>query len=353
MSLLNRKTAELVPYTPGEQPKGEKYIKINTNENPYPPSPKALEAAVKAVCEDLKLYPDPDMSRFIDAIAGFENVPRECIMAGNGSDELLAFSFSAFFEPQAQPVLFPDVTYSFYPVYCREYRVNYKEIPLDDNFNINPQDYSIPNGGIIIANPNAPTGIALGINDIRRLAKAAGGVLIIDEAYAAFGGETSKGLLEELDNILIVKTLSKSHSLAGMRAGYCIGSPELIDGIKRVKNSFNSYTMDRVAIECAAAALEDKEYFRCNTECIINTRNRVSARLREMGFLVLPSSANFIFISLPGTDGERLAGYYRENRILVRHLKSERIREWLRVSIGTDADMDEFLRVSCEFMVNR
>jgi histidinol-phosphate aminotransferase len=336
------------PYVPGEQPQDKKYIKLNTNENPYGPSPKVIEAIKKAADDDLRLYPDPTCDTLCSAIAKYYNLQKDQIFAGNGSDEILAFCFQAFFNP-GNPILFPDITYSFYPVFSQLYKIDYRPVPLDDEFNIRIEGFFIDNGGIIFPNPNAPTGTYLKLELIRDiLAHNMNNVVIVDEAYIDFGGESAVKLINEYPNLLVVQTLSKSRSLAGMRGGYALGHRDLIEALSRIKNSFNSYTLDRPAIVGGVEAIKDEAYFQENKRKVINTRERVSIKLCESGFKVLESKANFVFISHPLYSGKEIFLELKRRGILVRHFSMPRIEEYLRVSIGTDEDMDRFLKAIFE-----
>jgi histidinol-phosphate aminotransferase len=352
----NNRIKNLSPYVPGEQPKDRQFIKLNTNENPYPPSPKVIEAIKKAVNDSLRLYPDPECTVFREAIAAHCRVRTEQVFAGNGSDEILAFAFAAFFENSnaasggagAKPILFPDITYSFYPVYARFWDIPYRTIPLRDDFSINIADYITPSGGAVFPNPNAPTGTALPLGDILTLAEyleKTKNVFILDEAYTGFGADSGVTHIWDHPNMLTVHTLSKSGSLAGLRAGFAVGSVELIDGLRRVRDSFNSYTIDRLALAGATAALSDAAYYIDINRRVAVTRKRVAETLRSMGFTVLPSAANFIFMkcNLSGINGAGLFSALREKGILVRHFDKERISDFLRVTMGTDDDMDVFL----------
>ncbi|MDR0555322.1 MAG: histidinol-phosphate transaminase [Treponema sp.] len=351
----NERVRKLEPYVPGEQPRNRKFIKLNTNENPYPPSPNVIEAIRRAAGDSLRLYPDPSCTELREAVAARYGVTVDQVFPGNGSDEALAFAFAAFFATpedgaNAPPALFPDITYSFYPVYARLWNAPFETAPLADDFSINVNDYLRPSGGIILANPNAPTGLALPLEELRRLIeyqKEQGKVMVVDEAYGAFaaGNKTLSAvpLTARYPNLLTVHTLSKSASLAGLRVGFAIGSEELIQGLCRVRDSFNSYTLDRLALAGAAAAIADVNYYDELSRRIIATRERVSVELRGMGFLVIPSSANFIFISLPGKPGAEAFAALRERGILTRHFNTPRISDYLRVSIGTDGEMDRFL----------
>jgi histidinol-phosphate aminotransferase len=332
------------PYTPGEQPKDRKYIKLNTNENPYPPSPKVIEAIRLAADETLRLYPDPTCDELRTTIAEYYNLRKEQVFTGNGSDELLAFSFPAFFEPAGKPVLFAEVTYSFYPVYAAFFNTSYRLIPMDEEFNIPEEGYYQDNGGIIIANPNAPSGKGIAVEKIEMiLSRNENSVVIIDEAYVDFGGKSSVTLIGDYPNLLVIKTLSKSHSLAGLRVGYAMGNEGLIEGIIRVKDSINSYTVDRLALAGAREAIKDDAYFQETRTKIINTRERVAAQLAEMGIKVIPSQANFIFISSKQCPGGILSQRLREKGILVRYFNKPGIDNFIRVTIGTDTEMDCFL----------
>jgi histidinol-phosphate aminotransferase len=348
----------LIPYVPGEQPRARKFIKLNTNENPYPPSPLVIEAIKRAAAETLRLYPDPSCTELREAVAARYGIKPSQVFAGNGSDEILAFAFAAFFGTE-ETILFPDISYSFYPVYADLWGITYKTVPLEEDFSINPSAYLGKSGGIIFPNPNAPTGIALTLDDVRKIAEAAEHskrVLVLDEAYIAFadskGVTSALPLIQEFPNLLLVRTLSKEASLAGLRAGFAIGCGELIEGLCRIRDSFNSYTLDRLALAGAAAAINDPAYYDEVNRRVIATRCRVSTELRSMGFLVLPSQANFIFASPPA--GKKMAeGFFaslRERGILVRFFNKQRIADFLRISIGTDADMDAFLEATREII---
>lgn len=332
------------PYIPGEQPKDRKYIKLNTNENPYPPSAKAILAIRQAANDTLRLYPDPAGDDLRDTIAGHFGLKRGNVFIGNGSDELLAFCFPAFFEPAGRPVLFAEITYSFYPVYAEFFQIPYRLIPVDNEFNIPVDSYFQDNGGILIANPNAPSGKGSPLEDIEKILQHnEKSVVILDEAYIDFGGQTAVGLIDRYPNLLIIRTLSKSHSLAGLRVGFALGNEELIDGIVRVKDSINSYTVDRLAQAGAREAIKDDAYFQETRLKIIRTRERVSAELEKRGFRVIPSQANFIFISHPQRPGRDLFRNLREKGILVRYFDKPKIDNFLRVTIGTDEEMNSFL----------
>ena len=350
----NDKTLGLTPYTPGEQPKGvKKLIKLNTNENPYPPSKAVLEAIAEANNGDLRLYPDPDATLLREAYAASIGVAKENVFVGNGSDEVLAFAFDTFFQ-KGTPILFPDICYSFYPVYCNYYGIDYQTVPLKEDFTIDVKGFLQKNGGVVITNPNAPTGIDLGLAGIEEILKAnPDRVVLVDEAYVKFGAASAVPLIEKYANLLVVQTMSKSHSLAGLRVGFAVGSPELIEGINRVKNSFNSYPVDRLAQAGALAAIEDRANVekRCNR--IRAVREGVSVALRGMGFDVLPSKTNFIMMHYWNVRAETLFGHLREHDILVRHFNLPRIDDYLRVTIGTKLEMRKFLDVVEEYIEKR
>jgi histidinol-phosphate aminotransferase len=334
------------PYVPGEQPKDRKYIKLNTNENPYPPSAKAILAIKNAANDTLRLYPDPSGDELRDTIASHFGLKRDNIFIGNGSDELLAFSFPAFFEPAGLPVLFAEITYSFYPVYASLFNTNYRLVPVDSEFNVPLDGYFQDNGGILIANPNAPSGIGIPLKDIEKILKRnANSVVILDEAYIDFGGQSAVGLISRYPNLLVIRTLSKSYSLAGLRVGFALGNEALIEGIVRIKDSINSYTVDRLAQAGAREAIKDDAYFQETRLKIINTRERVSATLQRSGFQVIPSQANFIFVSNRKYPGRVLFQSLRDKGILVRYFDKPKIDNFIRVSIGTDEEMDRFLDV--------
>jgi histidinol-phosphate aminotransferase len=333
------------PYVPGEQPKGRKIVKLNTNESPYPPSPRVLEAIRKAVNEDLRRYPDPNSDELRKAIADYHGIGMKQVFVGNGSDEILAFCFMAFFNPNER-ILFPDITYSFYPVYAKLYGIPYKEIALTSDFSVPIREFITENYGIIIPNPNAPTGKCLDADSLLTIVNhnlELGKVAIVDEAYIDFGGESLIKFIDRFPNLLIVQTLSKSRSLAGLRVGLALGSEGLIEGLSRIKNSINSYTLDRLAILGAAEAFRDVEYFQTNCKKIIGTREWVEKELSAIGFDVIPSKANFLFAAHKSMNAAELSRKLREREIFVRHFKKPRIENYLRISIGSDAEMKFFL----------
>jgi histidinol-phosphate aminotransferase len=326
---------DLVPYVPGEQPKLTKLVKLNTNENPYGPSPKAIDAMRAAISDELRLYPDPNSDLLKQAVARYYGVDAGRVFLGNGSDEVLAHAYNAFFR-QDQPLLFPDISYSFYPVYCGLYGVDYQAVPLDEQFQIRVEDYARPNGGIIFPNPNAPTGCLLALDAVEQILKnSPDSVVIVDEAYIDFGGETAISLVDRYPNLLVTQTLSKSRSLAGLRVGLAVGHPDLIEALERVKNSFNSYPLDRMAIVGAAAAFDDRDYFESTCQRVIASREALVEQLEGQGFEVLPSAANFIFARHPQHDAAGLAAKVREQGVIVRHFKQARIAQFLRITIGT------------------
>lgn len=343
----------LSPYVPGEQPRIPDLVKLNTNESPFGPSPKAMEAIRAATADSLRLYPDPQSTDLRATLARYHGVAPEQVFVGNGSDEVLAHAFAGLMK-QSRPLLFPDVTYSFYPVYCRLFEIEHEAIPLDDRMRVRVEDYFGRGGAIIIANPNAPTGIALSRADIQRLATVrADAPIIIDEAYVDFGAESAIPLINDHPNLLVVHTLSKSRSLAGLRVGYAIGDAGLIDGLTRVKDSFNSYPLGRPAQAGAKAAIEDEAYFQETRNAIIANRERLTATLGEMGFDVLPSSANFLFARHPAHDGAALAAALRERAILVRHFSGARTAEYLRITIGSQAELDRLTGALTEILAPR
>lgn len=340
----------LTPYVPGEQPKLARLVKLNTNENPYPPSPRVLEAIAAELAgggERLRLYPDPTAEALRRAIGTRLGLGPEQVFVGNGSDEVLAHAFQALLHHE-RPLLFPDISYSFYPVYCGLYGIRFETVPLDADFQIRVDDYLARGpehaGAVIFPNPNAPTGRALPLGEIARLAAGLpDSPIVVDEAYVDFGAESALGLIESHPNVLVVHTLSKSRSLAGLRVGFALGQPELIEGLTRVKDSFNSYPLDRLALAGAAAAMEDEAWFQDCRRRVIASRERLAAGLSALGFHVLPSAANFLFARHPGRDGAELAAALRERSIIVRHFKAPRIDQFLRITVGTDEQCDALI----------
>jgi len=333
-------TKNIEPYVPGEQPKERKYIKLNTNENPYPPSPKVIEAIKLASEENLQLYPDNNCTDLRKTVADYYKLEMEQVFVGNGSDEILAFSFMAFFNPD-RTILFPDITYSFYIVYAGLFNLNYKLIPLDNELNIDIDAFCTENGGVIISNPNAPTSKYTSIDALRKIVEYnKESVVIIDEAYIDFGGESVINFVNEYPNLLVVQTLSKSRSLAGLRVGFAFGHKNLIEGLNRIKNSINSYTLDRLALSGAKAAYEDDAYFQNLCLKVMNTRERIIPYFKELEFSVIESKANFLFVSHPKIPAKVLFEELRNKGILVRYFNKPRIDNYLRISIGTDKEMD-------------
>lgn len=331
---------DLVPYVPGEQPKMTRLVKLNTNENPYGPSPRAIAAMQAELNDNLRLYPDPNGERLKQSVADYYGVETRQVFVGNGSDEVLAHAFHALFQ-HGRPLLFPDITYSFYPVYCGLYGIEPKPVPLDEHFQINIADYTREkageNSGIIFPNPNAPTGCLLPLAAIEKLLQQnTDSVVLVDEAYVDFGGESAIALVNQYPHLLVTQTLSKSRSLAGLRVGIAVGHPDLIEALERVKNSFNSYPLDRMAIAGAAAAFDDRDYFNATCQRVITSREQVVDGLTQLGFEVLPSAANFVFARHAHKDAGELAAALREQGIIVRHFKTPRIAQFLRITIGTD-----------------
>lgn len=331
------------PYVPGEQSKDKDIVKINANENPYPPSPKAIEALKKYDTDKLRFYPSANVSPLKEAIAEYYNVGVENVFVANGSDEVLALAFMSFFNSD-KPIVYPDITYSFYPVWCDLLNISYKNAPLDENFRINLEDYKESNGGVVIPNPNAPTSLCEGHDFIEKLMDYnQDSVVIVDEAYVDFGGTSSIELTKKYENLLIAGTFSKSRSLAGMRIGFAIGSKTLIDTLKAVKNSYNSYTVDNLSIIMGTESIKDDEYFRETISKIIATRTRVTDELRSLGFEVLDSKANFIMATHNDYDMKDMFEYLKEKKIFIRYFNLPRINKYVRISIGTDNEMDRFL----------
>ncbi|EXG41649.1 histidinol-phosphate transaminase [Acinetobacter baumannii 44437_4] len=339
MRFWSPEVRELEPYVPGEQPKIQNLLKLNTNENPYPPSPKVVEAVQGVLHEKadvLRLYPDPDATVLKQAIAKQQNIDVSQVFVGNGSDEVLAHIFKAFFL-QDGPILYPDITYSFYPVYSQFFGTKTKEIPLNENFEIDVRDYTQPNGGVIITNPNAPTSIALSLAEIEQVLQAnPDRVVVIDEAYVDFGAESAVSLINRYENLVVCQTTSKSRSLAGLRVGFAIAQSHLIAALEAVKNSFNSYPIDRFAIAAAVASFEDQAYFEEQCQKVITSREKLVRDLTELGFNVLPSKANFIFATHSQHDAGQLAQKLREQGIIVRYFNKPRINQFLRITVGTN-----------------
>ena len=334
-----KRIQNLEPYVPGEQPRDRRYIKLNTNENPYPPSPKALAAMQDALEESLKLYPDPNSTGLKKALADYTGLEPENVFVGNGSDEVLALCFAAFFDDRA-PLRFPDISYSFYPVYADLFGVPYETIPVGEHFEIRPEHFAASRGGVIFPNPNAPTSLAVSLNQIEHiLRESPESVVIVDEAYVDFGAESAVALLGKYENLLVVQTFSKSRSLAGLRVGFAFGSKNLIAALEAAKNSFNSYTVDRVAQAGAEAAVLDTAYFEGTRKKIMKTREWAAKALQELGFTVLPSQTNFLFASHSMRAAAELYAALREKGILVRYFNKPRIDNYLRITVGTEEEM--------------
>ena len=331
------------PYVPGEQVNSENLLKLNTNENPYPPSPHVTKAIEGEMHRHLQLYPSPTADRLREVIADKHQLTKDHIFIGNGSDEVLAFSFMAFFEP-GQTIRFPNITYSFYPVYSKIFDIPYEAVPLQDDFTICPKDYFNAQGGVIFPNPNAPTSLYLELEAIEQiLQQNPNQVVIIDEAYIDFAKTSAATLIEQYENLLVVQTTSKSRSLAGLRVGFALGQPHLIEALMRIKDSINSYTIDRLALVGATEAFLDEEYFTKTTNHIIDTREKVTTELEALGFTVLPSQTNFVFVTNEHQNAKRLYEQLKADDVLVRHFDVEPIEQYLRISIGTDEQMKQFI----------
>ncbi|HWZ47730.1 MAG TPA: histidinol-phosphate transaminase [Herbaspirillum sp.] len=345
--------SRLSPYTPGEQPKLSNLIKLNTNENPYGPSPLAMAAMAQEIGDTLRLYPSPDAAILKAAIAKRTGLTPAHVFAGNGSDEVLAHAFQALLQHDA-PILFPDVSYSFYPTYCALYQVAFRQVPLAADFTLRVDDYLRQEeriGGIIFPNPNAPTGCLLPLAQIERLLQGRpDNVVLVDEAYIDFGGASALELVAHYPNLLVVQTFSKSRSLAGLRVGFAVGHPDLIDALERVKNSFNSYPLDRIAIAGATAAYNDEAHFETTRQAVIASRIRLSKRLQDLGFDVLPSAANFVFARHPQHDATALAAYLRSENIIVRHFSQARTAQFLRITIGSETDCDALVKALTDYL---
>jgi histidinol-phosphate aminotransferase len=338
---------QLSPYVPGEQPKRENLVKLNTNENPYGPSPRVMEAIQGELGDTLRLYPDPDASLLRQSAADYYGLEPQQVFVGNGSDEVLAHAFCALFQHD-QPLLFPDITYSFYPVYCRLYGIGYQVLPLAEDFSLQLEAYNRPNGGIIFPNPNAPTGRLLPLQDIERLLQSnSDTVVVVDEAYIDFGGESAVSLINRYPNLLVTQTFSKSRALAGLRIGLALGDEGLIEGLVRVKDSFNSYPMDRLALAAAVASFRDDAYFRETCQRVVDSREQLADGLRGLGFEMPPSHANFLFVRHPRWDAGELAAALREQGVIVRHFKKPRIDQYLRITVGT-AEQNSALMAALE-----
>ena len=340
----SKRVRDTVPYVPGEQPKDRQFIKLNTNENPYPPSPK-IHGAIQEAAQSLRLYPDPECVVLREAIGKCYGLPIDHIFCGNGSDEVLSFAFQAFFDKE-KPITFPDITYTFYEVYVKYLDLTVSLVPLNDDFSLPVEKFlDGPQGGIVITNPNAPTGQALSAETICSIVEAnPDQVVIVDEAYVDFGAESMAEWVSAYPNLLVVQTTSKSHSLAGLRVGWALGQPNLIQALRCVRDSINSYTVDRLAAAAAAAAIADEDYFASTCQAVAATRDKTAQRLRDMGFDLADSQANFLFVRHPKLPGKALFDGLREKGILVRRWDLPRIQDHLRISIGTDGEMDALCR---------
>ena len=344
------KLRKIDPYVPGEQPQTADIIKLNANENPYPPAPGVQEVLRTFDASSLALYPDASGKRLKTALADRFGVKPSQVFLGNGSDDVLALAFQSFFCSD-EPILYPDITYSFYPVWCDLFRIPYATVPLDDNFCVNIRDYDKPNGGVVLPNPNAPTGRGLSLDVLEDLLQHnADCVVIIDEAYVDFGAQSAVPLLDRYENLLVVQTMSKSRSLAGMRIGYALGSETLIATLEAVKNSYNSYTMDALALAVGEAAVADEAYFQDTCRKVITTRERTADELRALGFTVLPSLTNFLFVTHPKKNAPVIFEYMRQKNIFIRYFKLPRIDNYLRITIGTDEQMDKLIAALKEFL---
>lgn len=340
------------PYVPGEQSKDKDIVKINANENPYPPSPKAIEALKSFDTNKLRFYPSANSTKLKEAIAKYYNVDVSNVFVGNGSDDVLAVAFQSFFNSE-KPIVYPDLTYSFYPVWCSLFGIKYKNYPVGDDFRINPEDYKEKNGGVVIPNPNAPTSLGEGLDFVEKILNYnQDSVVIIDEAYVDFGGTSSIPLIDKYENLLVTGTFSKSRSLAGLRIGFAIGSKALIDVMEAVKNSYNSYTVDSLSIEMGAASIEDDEYFKSTCKKVIKTRERVTLELEKLGFDVLDSQTNFIFATHNEHNMKSLFEYLKTQKVFIRYFSLPRIENYVRITIGTNEEMDIFLEKTKEFILN-
>lgn len=350
MKAWEENVRRVVPYTPGEQPNKPKMIKLNTNENPYPPAPGVERAIREFDMDSLRLYPDPAATSLVNALAEYYQVRPEQIFVGVGSDDVLAMAFMTFFNSE-KPILFPDITYSFYPVWAEEFKIPYRTVPLDQEFRIVKEDYYGENGGVIFPNPNAPTGIAMGLEQVEDIIRHnPDSVVIVDEAYVDFGGVSALPLVEKYDNLLVVQTFSKSRSMAGMRIGFAIGQPKLIGYMNDVKYSFNSYTMDQTSLKYGVEAVKDEGYFKETVGKIVATREHAKEVLSRMGFVFPDSKANFLFISHPDYPAKELFEALKKEDIYVRHFGADRINNYLRVTIGTDEQMEVFYAFLRKYM---
>lgn len=348
--LWTKNLRDVEPYVPGEQSKNKNIVKLNANENPYPPSPMVKKALESFDLSELKKYPNANATELKQALADYYNVGIENVFVGNGSDDVIAIAFQSFFNSD-KPIVYPDLTYSFYPVWCRLFDIPYKTYPVDDNFRINVEDYREANGGVVIPNPNAPTSIGEGLDFVERLMEYNRDcIVIIDEAYVDFGGVSSIELTKKYENLLVTGTFSKSRSLAGLRLGFAIGSKRLISVMEAVKNCYNSYTVDSLAITMGSASIKDDEYFKDCCKKIINTRERVANEMRGLGFTVADSSTNFLFATRDDLSMKELFEYLKSKNVFIRYFNLPRIDNHVRISIGTDDEMDIFLSRLKEYL---
>ena len=351
--LWKKNLRDIEPYVPGEQSKETDTVKLNANENPYPPSPKVIEALKNFNTDNLRFYPEANSMELKKAIADYYKVKAENVFVGNGSDDVLALSFQAFFNSD-KPIAYPDITYSFYPVWCRLFGINYVNYPLDDNFKINPEDYKAANGGVVIPNPNAPTSIGEDREFIEKILNYnQDSVVIIDEAYCDFGATSSVPLINIYKNLLVTGTFSKSRSLAGIRLGFAIGSKTLIATLEAVKNSYNSYTVDSIASVMGTAAIKDVEYFNKTVNMVISSRTRLTKELRSLGFTVLDSSTNFIMATHNDYSMKDMFEYLKSKNIFIRYFNLPRIEKYVRITIGTDDEINKLIIGIKEFISSK
>ena len=350
MNLWEKNIRKIEPYVPGEQSKDKNIVKINANENPYPPSPKAIEAIRNFSADKLRFYPDANALPLKEALASYYNVESKNVFLGNGSDDVIALCFQTFFCSD-KPIAFPDITYSFYPVWCRLFNIPFKTYRLDADFRIIPEDYIEENGGVILPNPNAPTSIGEGLDFVRKLLEYnQDSIVIIDEAYVDFGGTSCTELIKEYDNLVVTGTFSKSRSLASLRIGFAIANEKLISYLEAVKNSYNSYTVDSLSIAAGVASVQDDEYFKETIGKVIKTRQRVTNELEALGFEVLPSSSNFIMATHNAYSMKEMFEYLKTQKVFIRYFSLPRIEKYVRVTIGTDEEMNIFLDKVKEFI---
>lgn len=353
----NERTKRLIPYVPGEQPRGQTFIKLNTNENPYPPAP-GVESILRSVDpSELRLYPDPTCLEPRQAIAENYGLAAEQVFMGNGSDEVLALAFAAFFKRADEgglPIIFPEITYSFYPVYANLFEIDFQTPVLQEDFSICIEDYLVPSGGVVLANPNAPTGVAVNLADLRRIAEYdPDRLVIVDEAYADFSTVTAIDLLAECPNILVIRTFSKSYSLAGLRIGFALGAPQLIEALCRVRDSYNSYTVGVLSQKAATAAIKDRVYFQKTRDALLNTRTKTSEALRELGCELNDSQTNFLWVKIPGFTGAEIYTALRNEGILVRYFNNPKTQFHVRITVGTDEEMAALVQVIAKIIKDR